>query len=295
MSNMNSPAALKQTGYYRESLKNLLLLSVLAMALLLPAASWADDEPYKIDKADKADKVGVEEKLGQSIPLDIVMRDSHGTEVRLGDLIERPTVLSLVYFECRNMCPMILAGKARVFGKLDLTPGKDYSLITVSFDELDTPETAAQAKKDYLNAMGEGKPFPEDQWRFLTGDARAISRLMESVGMRVMRTDGGFSHVAVLVVLSPKGKIIRYIYGTTYLPFDLKMALTEAEAGRVSISARRVLLYCFSYDPEGKRYVFNVIRVAGTVTSLSAIIFFIYLVRSSGKRRKEMGMDIDDE
>ncbi len=280
----------------RDRIKIPVLLLALAISLALSSHAVAEDKivkAAKANKADKANKIGVEEKLGQSLPLDIMLTDSNGTAVRLGDLIERPTVLSLVYYSCKSMCPMILAGEARVFDTIQMKPGQDYSLITVSFDELDTPETAAMAKKDYLNAMD--NPTPEEHWRFLTGDAAAIKRLMDSVGMRVMRTDTGFSHVAVLVVLSAKGKIVRYIYGTNFLPFDIKMALTEAEAGRVVISARRALLYCFSYDPEGRRYVFNVIRVAGTVTASSAIIFFIYLVRSSKKHRKEMGMDIDDE
>ena len=197
--------------------------------------------------------------------------------------------MSLVYYGCKNMCPMILAGKSQAISRLDLTPGKDYSLITLSFDPDDTPEDAARAKETYLHAIK--KPFPANEWQFLTGDPAAIKSINESVGMRVMRTGNGYSHVAVLVVLSAKGKIIRYIYGTSFLPFDLKMALTEAAQGRVGISARRALLYCFSYDPEGRRYVFNVIRVAGTVTTLSAIIFFIYLVLSSNKRRREAGLD----
>jgi protein SCO1/2 len=232
--------------------------------------------------------VGVEEHLGQTVPLDIKLTDSTGKVHVLRDLIDKPVILSPVYYSCKDMCPAILAGEARVIGELGLTPGKDYTLITFSFDELDTPQDAAHSKGNYLSATGIAD-FPDNEWRFMVTDPSSLKQLMDSIGMRVIRTEHGFSHVGVLIMLSPKGKIVRYIYGTSFLPFDIRLALAEAEEEKVGFSARRALLYCFSYDPEGRKYVFNVIRVAGTLTTLSGIIFFIYLVRSSKKRRKEMG------
>ncbi len=272
-------------------------LFLLSGATLLPGNAKADaqNKPQTKLLANTEVKVGVDEKLGQSIPLETTLTNSDGTIIKLGDLLgKHPVIMSLVYYGCKNMCPLILSGKAQTISMLDLKAGSDYSLITLSFDPMDTTENAANAKHNYLNLLLDNtgpdkKPFPLNEWQFLTGDETAIKSITDSVGMKVMRTKNGFSHVAVLVVLSAKGKIIRYIYGTSFLPFDLKMAIAEAESEKVGISARRALLYCFSYDPEANRYVFNLIRVAGAVTTLSALIFFIYLMRSTKRRRKEMG------
>jgi len=237
-------------------------------------------------------EVGIDEKLGNTIPADIAFMDESGSPVNIGSLINGPTIFSLVYLGCRDMCPLLMRGEAELVGQMDGTPGEGYRLVTVSFDENDSPADAARAREIYLGATG--KPFPPSEWRFLTGDRENIQRLTDAFGFRFQRTGDGFSHVAALVVVSPKSKIVRYIYGVKFLPFDLMMALAEAQRETVGLSANRALLYCFRYDPEGKRYVFNVLKVTGTVTVFSAIILFAYLVRSSRKRREEMGEDPDE-
>jgi protein SCO1/2 len=151
----------------------------------------------------------------------------------------------------------------------------DYRVITISFDERDKPAAAFQKKKDYIKAIG--KPLPEGAWKFLTGDHDSISKLTDSVGFKFIKKDGDFLHPGTLIALSPDGKIIRYLYGVRFLPFDLKMALREASAGRPGSAIRSALLFCFSYDPEGRRYVFNILKVGGTLTLVMALGFFIFL------------------
>jgi protein SCO1/2 len=230
-------------------------------------------------------RMEVEEKLGLKVASDAVFRGEDGTKVTLGELIRRPTIISLVYHSCGHTCPTLLAGLADLLGRLDLEPGKDFTLLTVSFDETDTPETAKEKKRNYLAAIG--KPFPESEWRFLTGDAENIRKLTDSVGFSFIREKNGFNHPVVLVVLSPEGKIVRYLYGKNFLPFDIKMAVVEAARGKVGLSVQRLLLFCYSYDPPGRRYVFNILRVYGTVMILLVVSLFVYLTLARKKRDGE--------
>jgi protein SCO1/2 len=219
--------------------------------------------------------MGVEEKLGRKVPPDTVFRGEDGTKVTLGDLIKRPTVISLVYHSCGHTCPTLLAGLADLLGRVDLKPGTDFSLLTISFDEMDTPEVAKERKRNYLAAIG--KPFPESEWKFLTGDLENIRKFTDSVGFNFMREKNGFNHPVVLIVLSPDGKIVRYLYGKNFLPFDIKMAVAEAAQGKVGLSVQRLLLFCYSYDPPGRTYVFNILRVYGVVMILLIVSLFVYL------------------
>jgi len=233
---------------------------------------------------------GLEEKLGAMVPQDIVLVDESGSPVRLGELLDRPAILSLVYYKCPNVCPRLISGVGDVIKRLDLDARKDYVALTVSFDETDTPELALEKKKAYFNIVGED--FPESGWRFLTGDRENIMRLTDAVGFGFTRKGDHFVHPITLVALSKEGKIIRYLPGDRFLPFDVKMALIEASEGRVGSTAARVLLYCFSYDPEGKTYAFNIIRIYAAVMLVSVIVFAIFLFRKG--RRSHDGGDVND-
>ena len=220
------------------------------------------------------DNTGIEEKLGQRIPLDASFRNEEGKEVLLKEVMGKPTIVSLVYLSCPHTCPLLLGGLAEVLGRLELKPLKDYSVLTISFDEEDTPDIARDKKKNYLQAIN--TPFPESAWRFFTGDRENIKKFTDAVGFNFRREESGFAHPVALIILSPDGRIVRYLYGRTFLPFDLTMAITEADKGKIGLS-RGVLLYCFSYDQPGKRYVFNILKVFGTVMIVSLVSFFLYL------------------
>jgi protein SCO1/2 len=229
--------------------------------------------------------VALEEKLGQFISADAAFVDDEGKRIVLKNIIDKPTIIAPVYLSCLHECPMLLTGLAKVLGKLDLVaPGKDFQVLAISFDDKDTPTIALDKKKNYLKAVG--RPFPEEAWRFLTGSGSDIRKFTDSIGFKFQR-DGehDFSHPITLVVIAPGGKIVRYIEGVSFLPFEVTMALTEASEGRVGSTTRKVLMYCFSYDPLKKSYVFNILKITATAMVLFVASFLAYLLLSTKKKR----------
>lgn len=253
--------------------------SLTLAALLVAGSAFGHESP-----ATSAD-IALEYKLGQNLPAHAVFLDEKGSRVNLRDAIDRPTIIAPVYLGCMHVCPMLLNGLAEVLGKLDMVkPGRDFKVITLSFDDKDTPSIALDKKRNYLKAIG--RPFPAKEWTFLTGDAAAVRQFTDSIGFKFQRdSEHDFSHPVTLVVVAPGGKIVRYLEGTTFLPFDITMAVNEAAEGRVGSAGRRVLMYCFSYDPLKKSYVFNVLKVVGTVVVLFVGSFFAYLMITTRKKR----------
>jgi protein SCO1 len=226
--------------------------------------------------------IGLEQKLGQVIPLDLSFNDEKGNAVSLRQLIHTPTILALVYLHCPNVCSLLLQNLADTLGSLPAEPGKEYTVLTVSFDETEKPALALQKKEMYLKMTQ--RPFPEGAWRFLTGDKENIHQLTDAVGFHYRRVKDDFEHPVALIILSPDGKIVRYMFGTDFLPLDLKMALIEASQGRIGPVISRALRFCFSYDPKGKKLVFNTLKVTGSVTILFALSFIIFLILKGKKQ-----------
>lgn len=227
-------------------------------------------------------EVNLEERLGGKIPLDLSFRDETGQLVRLGDLIQGPTIIAPVYYQCSNVCNFLQGGLAQVLPQLKLQPGEQYRVISVSFDETETPEQARKSKKIYFDAMN--SQFPEAAWSFLTGDLKTIHQLTGAAGYSFKRQGIDFLHPVVVLVVAKDGTIIRYLHGTSFLAMDLSLALMEAEQGRVGTTIRKLVTYCFSYDPEGKRYVFNLLRVSGTAILLTAGGFMAFLIFGGKKK-----------
>lgn len=235
-----------------------------------------------VEQAKDQPGVGIEEKLGQTVPLDIVFNDESGNQISLRQVINKPTILAPVYLSCPDVCSFLLYNLAGALNQLSSEPGKEYQVLAVSFDETEKPPLALEKKKLYLKMIE--KPFPEEAWRFLTGEEENIRKLTEAIGFRFKREGKAFQHPVSLAILSPDGKITRYMYGTDVLPFDLKMAILEASEGRIGPTVSKVLRFCFSYDPKGRKYVFNTLKVTGIVTLAFALSFILFLV-SKGKRR----------
>ena len=230
--------------------------------------------------------VGVDEHLGRTLPMDLTFMDENGKPVRLGDLIDRPTVLALVYYGCPNICGPLMNGMVDVFDQLDEAPGKDYRALSISFDDRETPDLAKRKRENFLKAFVRHQPFPPEAWRFLTGDPESIRKLTDAVGFRFQRSGEDFDHPAVLTVLSPRGKIVRYLYGIQFLSLDVKLALAEAAEGRTGPSIRTVMLYCYSYDPAARRYGFNLLKVTGTLTLALLAGFALFLAISSRRSKR---------
>ncbi|MFX0095988.1 MAG: SCO family protein, partial [Candidatus Hodarchaeota archaeon] len=216
------------------------------------------------------------EHLGEYVSLDLLFFNENGDSVFLNQIIDKPTVVSLVYFNCPGICSPLLSGVVDVLDRMDMKPGVDYEALTISFDPSDTPALATEKKRNYFKAFRRG-PFPEKHWRWLTGDSLSIKEFTDEVGFKYKKEGRDFIHAGTLIVLAADGKISRYLRGIEFQPFDLKMAITEASEGRTGPTISKVLLYCFSYDPEGKKYMFNFTKVGGTIFLVFLVIFIAFL------------------
>ena len=264
--------------------------SVMLLLTMLPETAGAATEQLPKHQhatvpppAVEAAQPGLTERLGEKIPLDLLFRDETGKPVRLGDLITGPTLILPVYYKCTNVCNFLQGGLASVLPAVKRKPAEEYRVLSLSFDETETPALAAKYKQLYLDAMH--APFPEEGWRFLTGDLANIRRFTEAIGYRFVRRGEEFIHPVASLVVARDGTIIRYFYGTTFLPKDLALALLEAGEGKVGASIRTVVGYCFTFDPQGKTYVFNLMRVSATVVILCTGAFLLYLILTGRKRR----------
>lgn len=228
-------------------------------------------------------EVGIDERLGNTVPLELELRDETGRPVRLRQLVDKPTILTLNYFRCAGICTPQLNGVVEVLNRTAAVPGQDFQVLTVSFDERDDPEVAAQKRTNYLAEIK--RPFPPDAWRFLTGSAAATRMLADAVGFKYKRVNDDFVHAAAIIFLSPGGKVTRYMYGTTYLPADLQLAAQEAARGEAQPTINKYLKFCFSYDPAGRKYVLNVTAVSAIGIILAAIAF-VGALAFRGRRTK---------
>lgn len=269
------------------------LLVALLVSLLLPchAFSHSTDQSQSLPlRQDAGATVGLDERLGAKIPLDITFRDETGRPVRLAYLVAGPTIILPVYYSCTNVCNFLQGGLATVLPTVKGTPGEAYRVLSVSIDETETPALAAKYKKMYLASMD--APFPDKGWRFLTGDARSIRRLTDAAGYRFQRKGRDFIHPVASFVIAGDGTIVRYLYGTSFLAKDLTLALLEAREGRVGTTIRKVVGYCFTFDPAVKTYVFNLLRVSATVVILSAGGFLAFLILTGRNRRQRSSREL---
>jgi len=234
---------------------------------------------------DGAAKVGLDEKLGTYIPLDLTFYDEQGEPVKLAELVTMPTIIAPVYYRCPNVCHFLQGDLARVLPGLKLKAGEDYQVISFSFDENEKPELAERSRNTYYAAMK--NQYPDQAWRFLTGDLDTIHKLTDAAGYRFQKVGTEFLHPVVFFVVSPDGMIVRYLHGTHVVPKDLTLALYEAKSGKVGTTIRKMVQYCFSFDPEQKTYVFNILRVSATAILTTLAIFAAFLVFGGKKPKKE--------
>jgi protein SCO1/2 len=270
-------------------MKNKFKVTILIIAALIAGSAMlrAEDNPQPVDQT----QVGIVEHLGDNVPLDIRLYDEFGKTVLLKDLTgDKPTLLMLVYFRCPGICSPLMNGAQEMLDKIDLEPGKDFNVITVSFDSRENYLLAAQKKKNYF-AQFKNRMMSESSWRFLTADSTQIYRLTEAVGFKFMRKDNDFVHSAVITFLSPEGKVTRYLYGIEFNPFDVKMALVEASQGKVGSTVARIVQMCFSYDPQGRKYVMNFTRVIGAVTIFCVGIFAVIMFSRKKIRKSKKNQE----
>ena len=228
--------------------------------------------------------VGLEQKLDQQLPLDLVFRDESGQEVKLGQYFgQKPVVLALVYYDCPMLCTQVLNGMVTSFRVLPFQVGKEFDVVTVSFDPRENSELAARKKKVYVNYLPEKlRPAAANGWHFLTGDQANIAKLTDAVGFRYYydETTRQFAHASGIMVATPHGKLSRYFYGIEYAPRDLRLGLIESSAEKIGSPVDQLLLYCYHYDPATGKYgaaVMKIMRIAGVLTVLALVAMLFAL------------------
>jgi len=229
-----------------------------------------------------AAELGMNEHLGTMVPLDLKFINEEGKEVTLKQMMDgKPTMITLNYYKCAGICGPQLADMAKMLSKLDLAENTDYKVLTISFAEDETPELAKRKRAAYLGSIT--RDFVQDAWHFLIGENNSSGILADKIGFtfkKEVQENGAidYIHPGSLIMLSPEGKVTRYLNGIGQLPFDVKMAVIEAGEGKVGPTIAKKLLFCFAYDPKGKTYVFKWEKIVGVVMTLMMLAFFIYLV-----------------
>lgn len=231
-------------------------------------------------------KVSIDQRLNEQLPLDLVFRDEAGHEVKLAEYFRagRPVILALVFYECPMLCNQVLNGLVSSIRTLSFTAGREFEIVTVSFDAREGAQSASAKKQSYM--MRYQRPEAADGWHFLTGSQPSIDALTKAVGFNYYYDEATnqFAHASGIIVLTPQGKIARYFYGIDYAPRDLRFGLIEASENKIGSPVDRLLLYCYHYDPATGKYgavVMNIMRLGGIV-SLIGIASLILILRRRG-------------
>jgi protein SCO1 len=225
--------------------------------------------------------VAFEQRLNELVPLHLAFRDEAGNAVQLGDYLgQKPVILTLNYYECPMLCPLVLEGLLRSLRALSFMIGEQFDVVTVSIDPGETAALAATTKARYIRDYG--RPKAAAGWHFLTGDEGSIQRLTQAVGFRYAYDDGKnqYAHAAGIMVLTPQGRISRYFYDIEFSPRDLRLALVEAAANTIGSPVDQLLLFCYQYDPATGRYslvVRRALQLAGLATVFSLAGFMVVM------------------
>jgi len=238
-------------------------------------------------------EVGFDQNLGQRLPLDAPVRDEDGQVIPIGKFFgQRAVVLIFSYYSCPMLCAQVIGGLASALGVMSLEPGRDVEVVAVSFDARDTPGSANEKKAEYLRRYG--RPEAASASHFVTAEQSSIDRLTKAAGFRYAwdAPTQQFAHPSGVIVLTPDGRLARYMFGVEFGPRDLRLALVEASGGKVGTAIDTLLLYCYHYDPMTGRYGFLVmraLRVAGALTVLLLGTFVVVMVRRERRPAGERG------
>ena len=271
--------------------KILLSTGVIAFALLAsppiyaqggpagqPSAEVGTPAPAE-QPAEELEGVGVTEHLDAQLPLDIPFVDENGNEVVLGDYFnkDKPVILTLNYFVCPMLCGLMLNGMVDTLKEMDFEPGRDFELVTISFNPLEKPQLAKLKKQNYVKYYGRASA---NNWHFLTGTQSSIDQVTEAVGFEYKWVEEReeFAHAAVLNIITPDGRISKYLYGVAFEPQTLKLALVEAGEGKIGTPVDQVLLYCLHYDPVSGSYAASAMKLMQIGAVVTLIILALILI-----------------
>jgi len=281
----------------RTSGSNLLVVRWAVSFLLLASTAWSQGmtqgimSPPANARPPYLTNVGIEQHLDAQVPADLNFTDDTGRAVRLGDYYgKKPLILNLVYYNCPMLCGETLAGLTGSMKMIKFDVGREFDVLTVSFNPQETPQLAAEKKKDYLKRYG--RPNAAAGWHFLTGPADSINALTKSVGFQYQydAAKNQYAHATAIMVLTPQGRISRYFYGVDFPPKDLRMGVVEASEGKIGNAVDQVLLYCYHYDPAAGKYgavVANMLKIGGAITVLilaGMILIFLRMEKAVMRR-----------
>jgi protein SCO1/2 len=273
--------------------RNSRALQAAAAILLLAASAWGQGmskgimSPPANVRPPRLENVGIEQHLNAQVPPDLTFRDESGKTVKLGDYFGRkPLILNLVYYNCTMLCGEVLSGLTGTMRLIKFDIGKEFEVVTVSFDPRETPEIAAAKKKEYLKRYT--RPGAAEGWHFLTGSAESVNALTKTVGFQYQYDPkiDQFAHATAIMVLTPDGRISRYFYGVDFPPKDLRMGLVEASEGKIGNAVDQVLLYCYHYNPATGKYgavITNILRLGAgaTILILGSFLFIMFRLERS--------------
>lgn len=276
-----------RTGYGR--------IGIGALLCALFAAPLVAQQPFVEPVAEQQklpgplSEVGYDQRLGETVPLDLEFRDEDGRTVQLADYFgERPVIMALVYYDCPMLCTMVLNGLTTSLRAIDFDPGEQFEIVVVSFDSREGAAAAAETRDTWVERYG--RPGTESGWHFLTGDEASIRRLTDSVGFRFVyvEEEDQFAHAAGILALTPQGRLARYYYGIEYSARDIRLGLVEAADEKIGSVVDQVLLYCFHYDPATGVYsaaAMNLVRLGALVTMV-ALGIFLFVHWKRDRRRQ---------
>jgi protein SCO1/2 len=226
--------------------------------------------------------VGIDQRMGAQVPLDVPFSDESGRSVTLRRYSGKPVILALVYYQCPSLCSMVLNGVLRSVKNLNLSAGQDFEIVAVSFDPRETEEMAAAKKATYLK--GYARTGAEQGWHFLTGEEASSKGLADAVGFHYAydSVTNQYAHGSAIMLLTPEGRVAKYFYGIDYPERDVRLGLVEASNGHIGSPIDQVMLYCYHYDPSNGKYglvIMSVLRVAGLLTVGALAIFMIVMFR----------------
>ena len=249
----------------------------------MPSQGLAEGGQPSSAKPGILNEIGIDQRIGEQLPLDLPFTDETGRAVRLGDYFgKRPVILALVYYECPMLCTQVLNGLVSALGVMNFEAGREFDVVAVSFNPKEGPGLASQKKAAYMERYG--RPHTAGGWHFLTGSEDSIRRLTSAVGFRYTFDDESkqFAHGAAIQVLTPKGVLARYFYGIEFSARDIRFGLIEASEERIGTRIDDVLLLCYHYDPSSGKYgtvVLGLVRLGGIATVLAFLAFLIVSLR----------------
>ena len=267
-----------------------LTIAVISLFIL----PYSSDAQLNKNKPNQLEDVGVEEQLGEQVPLDLTFANAKGDSIKLEELFsdDKPVLLNPVYYECPQLCSMIKEAIFKGIQDLKWSPGTEYNIVTFSFDPTEKTSLAAENRSRFLKKLD--RKSADEGWHFLTGNKENIDKLTEAVGFNMKRLqDGQYAHGAAIMFLSPDGVITRYLYGLKFDEFNLRNALYDAADGNIGSAAEQVLLYCYQYDADSNTYVpvaWKIMQVGGFATMLILGIFlgFMWLRHRYSNNEKQI-------